>query len=81
MVALVQDCCLHTAPVVASPKNYASRNVLLSAWPPLWFPRFVARGAAGTVGGLLCAAVSALFLAYWFSAKEEVQGLKEVFQT
>eukprot|EP00752_Nemacystus_decipiens_P003943 g3611.t1 len=42
---------------------------------------FIARGAAGSVGGLLCAAASALFLAYWFSAKEEVQGLKEVFQT
>lgn len=45
------------------------------------FPRFIARGAAGAFGGLLCAAASALFLAYWFSAKEEVQGLKEVFQT
>eukprot|EP00903_Cladosiphon_okamuranus_P006562 g6410.t1 len=42
---------------------------------------FIARGATGTFGGLLCAAASALFLAYWFSAKEEVQGLKEVFQT
>lgn len=46
-----------------------------------WFLRFITRGAAGTFGGLLCAAATALFLAYWFSAKEEVQGLKEVFQT
>eukprot|EP00904_Undaria_pinnatifida_P010572 jgi/Undpi1/6645/HiC_scaffold_20.g09124.m1 len=41
----------------------------------------VARAAAGTLGGFLCAAASVLFLAYWFSAKEEMQGLKEVFQT
>ncbi|CAM9762294.1 unnamed protein product [Pylaiella littoralis] len=42
---------------------------------------YVARGAAGAFGGFLCASASALFLVYWFSAKEEVQGLKEVFQT
>ncbi|CAM9175811.1 unnamed protein product [Ascophyllum nodosum] len=45
---------------------------------PLWC---VARGAAAMVGGILCACASGLFLAYWFSAKEEVQGLKEVFQS
>ncbi|CAM9736402.1 unnamed protein product [Ectocarpus sp. 8 AP-2014] len=42
---------------------------------------YIARGAAGVFGGALCTAASALFLLYWFSAKEEVQGLKEVFQT
>ncbi|CAM9802568.1 unnamed protein product [Ectocarpus sp. 12 AP-2014] len=42
---------------------------------------YIARGAAGVFGGVLCTAASALFLLYWFSAKEEVQGLKEVFQT
>ncbi|CAN0509258.1 unnamed protein product, partial [Ectocarpus sp. 12 AP-2014] len=42
---------------------------------------YIARAAAGVFGGVLCTAASALFLLYWFSAKEEVQGLKEVFQT
>ncbi|CBN75863.1 similar to neutral Sphingomyelinase, putative [Ectocarpus siliculosus] len=42
---------------------------------------YIARGAAGVFGGVLCTAASALFLLYWFSAKQEVQGLKEVFQT
>ncbi|CAM9093323.1 unnamed protein product, partial [Hapterophycus canaliculatus] len=42
---------------------------------------YIARWAVGVLGGFVCAAVSALFLAYWFSAKEEMQGLKEVFQS
>lgn len=45
------------------------------------FGSYIARVSSTVLGGVLCAAVSTLFLACWFSSKEEMQGLKEVFQT
>lgn len=45
------------------------------------FDRYLTRATVFMWGGLLSGAMSTLFLAYWFSAKEELQGLKEVYQT
>lgn len=45
------------------------------------YGRYLTRATVSIWGALLSAAISTLFLAYWFSAKEELQGLKEVYQT
>lgn len=42
--------------------------------------RYILRAAAALLGVILGASASTLFFLYWFSAKEEIQGLREVFQ-
>lgn len=45
------------------------------------YVRYLARATGFIWGGVLSAAMSTMFLADWFSAKGELQGLKEVYQT